>query len=272
MSKTLCITLCGTAIWLAAIMTGRAQVYSSGTNNITTAVTGSIELDGGVLNIDAGGIVTGSGVGIQVDGGILNVYGNVTGGSGTFADGITILGGTVNLYNGGSITGGEDSGYVEGIIMTSGTLNMYGGSIASGNGTYAIGIDSSGGQINMGGGTISGGTGTYAYGISLVQAGLNLQGGTITSGSGLYNTDLSVNAGGGNRNSTADIFGIHFNEPLGPLTIGSGTLTGTLNNGTALDLTYSQFPASQIILAPEPSTVALAGLGAVALWLRRRSK
>jgi hypothetical protein len=263
--------LCSAAMWVAGAVSGRADIsYSSGTNDITTAVTSTVDLYGGVLNVDLGGSVTGGtqtfGFGIEVYGGTLNIYGNVMGGSGTYAEGINMLSGTVNIYS-GSISGGTSPNYAEGISMTGGMLNIYGGSIGGGNSTYAEGISSSGGQINMYHGSVKAGTGNYAWGIDLVQAGLNLEGGTVTSGSGFYSGDLEVQ-GGGSRTSTADIYGQNFNAPAGPLASGGGILTGTLEDGTTLDLRYSQSPVSQIVLqvVPEPSVPMLgilAGAGAI---------
>lgn len=275
MIRKLFTILCGAAIWPGAAEPAWADfVYSSGVNNITAAVSGTVDLEGGVLNIDVGGSVTGSsetdGFGINVTDGTLNIYGDVTGGSGTFAEGVSMSGGTVNIYS-GSVMGGTSPNYVEGISLVAGTLNIYGGSVASGNGTYAEGINAVSGQVNMYHGTVQGGAGTFTYGIQVTQGTLNLEGGTVTAGgAGFYDTDLDVEEGGGNRTSTADIYGQNFNAPLGPLGNDSGTVTGRLEDGTALNLTYSQFPGSQIFLVPEPSGVALAGLSFVVLWLWRR--
>jgi hypothetical protein len=279
--KTISFSLvCGAAVWIAAAGSGRADIsYSSGVNDITTAVTGTVELYGGVLNVDAGASVTGSsqtfGYGVVVHGGTLNIYGNVMGGSGTYAEGINLLAGTVNIYS-GSISGGTSTNCAEGISITGGTLNIYGGNIAGGTGTYAEGLNSSGGQINMYHGSVNGGTGAYAWGIQLTQAGLNLAGGTVTGGSGFYTWDLAVEAGSGNSTSTANIYGQNFNAAAGPLASGGGLLTGSLADGTTLDLMYSQSSVSQIVLqvVPEPSVSTLGVLGAVAAisGLGRRRK
>ena len=269
--KTISFSLVwGAAVWIAAAGSGRADIsYSSGTNDITTAVTGTVELYGGVLNVDMGGSVTGSsqtfGFGIEVYGGTLNIYGNVMGGSGTYAEGINLLAGTVNIYS-GSISGGTSTDWADGIGISGGTLNIYGGNIAGGFGTYAEGLNSSGGQINMYHGSVEGGRGAYAWGIDLTQGGLNLAGGTVRGGSGYYIWDLAVEAGGGNRTSTANIYGQNFNAGAGSLAGDGGILTGALEDGTALDLMYSQSQGSQIVLqvAPEPSVPMLGVLGAVA--------
>src|SRR5262249_457359 len=104
-----------------------------------------------------------------------------------------------------------------------------------------------------------------AWGIDLTQGGLNLSGGTVTGGSGFYTWDLAVEPGGGNRTSTANIYGQNFNAAAGPLAGGGGILTGSLEDGTALDLMYSQSTVSQIVLqvVPEPSVPTLGVLAAL---------
>lgn len=307
MNKKLTI-LCGTALWLAATGSGHADtVYSSGVNDITTAVSGIIDLEGGVLNIDVGGSVTGSatdpnGEAIDVTDGTLNIYGDVAGASsGTFAPGIQMSGGTVNIYS-GSVAGGTsvNSIYTFGIQAQGGTLNIFGGNISGGAGTYGEGIDTETAQVNMSGGTVQGGTGiygegidadttqvnissgiiqagtgTFEFGIELTESELNLQGGTVTGGSnGPFNEDLDAESGSDNVPSTANIYGQNYSAPLGPLAGNFGNVTGTLADGTALNLNYRQFPDSEIVLlpVPEPSSIALAGLGVAALFLGRRQK
>jgi hypothetical protein len=71
-------------------------------------------------------------------------------------------------------------------------------------------------------------------------------------------------------NSHITIYGTCFNYPYGPLTDVSGTLTGTLHNGQAINCYFRTYDNGSIILAPEPATIALLGLGGLALLKRRK--
>jgi hypothetical protein len=65
------------------------------------------------------------------------------------------------------------------------------------------------------------------------------------------------------------IHGSNFNYPIGPITDLSGTLTGTLLDGSVINSTFYRItgntPTGSIILIPEPATLLLLGLGTVFL-------
>jgi hypothetical protein len=70
------------------------------------------------------------------------------------------------------------------------------------------------------------------------------------------------------------IYGSGFNYGSGALTDHTGTLTGTLENGTQFRMTFTGGHNIYLVTTPEPSTLALAGLGVLSLaaysWQRMR--
>ena len=68
------------------------------------------------------------------------------------------------------------------------------------------------------------------------------------------------------------IYGDNFNYGIGPITTNSGVLTGTLANGIAINSNFYINDTASIILAPEPATLLLLGLGAVMLRGKRGAK
>ena len=68
------------------------------------------------------------------------------------------------------------------------------------------------------------------------------------------------------------IVGSSFNFPLGPLSGTSGSLTGTLLDGSALDVTFGRATTASITLVPEPSTALLLASGLVAMAVGRRRR
>jgi hypothetical protein len=63
--------------------------------------------------------------------------------------------------------------------------------------------------------------------------------------------------------STITLIGSGFNYPLGPITDVEGTITGFLKDGSPIDWNFRRDSAANIVLVPEPSAIALCGLG----WL-----
>jgi hypothetical protein len=70
-------------------------------------------------------------------------------------------------------------------------------------------------------------------------------------------------------NSHITIHGTGFNYPYGPLTDKSGTLTGTLHNGQAINCYFHTYDNGSIVLVPEPATIVLLGIGGFFLKRKR---
>ena len=66
--------------------------------------------------------------------------------------------------------------------------------------------------------------------------------------------------------------GTGFNLPYGPIAATGGILTGTLQDGSPLNLSFSQIHSGQITLvqAPEPGSAAMSALGLFCVALARR--
>jgi hypothetical protein len=232
-----------------------AGVYTGGNYDVITQVYGGIDLEGGAT------------LNAQASGGILGY-------SQQRASAVELNNGQVNVL-GATIAGGTYAGsWAYGIEQNSGTLNVYSGSILGGQGTWADAISMSGGTLNLYGGTVKGGSGALTGSGITVNDGstVNIYGGSIEAGSvhAPGSADgLTINAG--IHPSTVNIYGSGFNYPLGPLVPNGGTLTGTLADGTPLNLTFSQYSGA-IVLVPEPEPVLLLGCAAALSCLRRRMK
>ena len=141
------------------------------------------------------------------------------------------------------------------------TVDMLGGSIQSFH-TYDSSI------ANMHDGEIGWGI------LSLNSSTVNLYAGTInleslfvidSSTLNIYGGDLLVgNSPGFSESSTVNIYGYNFNR-------GINELTGFLSDGSAFafkELPYDEYSHMNLIIIPEPATVFLLALGALALKKR----
>jgi hypothetical protein len=203
------------------------------------------------------------------------------------AGGVTALslgsGGLVNV-SGGSVTGGNiqpgAAGIAAGVYQSGGQFNLNSGTITGGNinGSGIIyAVELGGGRFTMNGGQVSPGGGGIA--IQVNTSGLaEIFGGTISSGSPFF---AAISGGGGRANifggnidgplradspgSLIMVAGTSFNFPFGPISATSGTLTGTLLDGTPINAEFHRGNSAQIVLVPEPASglmlVALAGGG-----------
>ena len=217
------------------------------------------------ISIYGGTIAGGSGYGILADNSNLNINGgNIKGGSGDYSMGIVTGNSTTNIH-GGNITGGSGK-WSYGIATYNSTMNIYGGNITGGSGgqwDYGAKI-SIGSVVNIYGGGISGGLiGIEADRSSVV----NWYGGNISAGTEKWATGIVAF-----EDSRINIFGSDFNYGFGSISNTSGILTGTLSDGTAINIKFEQDYAGQIILStiPEPASIAILTLGGLAILKRRK--
>lgn len=272
--------LCGAAAAETTISTTVAPTITVG-NGDTVSVVGGGSVTAGTVSGGAGS----NAINVSA-GGVLNVFGgSISGGSvttGGSAVGISQSGGQVNI-SGGSITGGSvaGGGFVYGLYMTGGTATITGGNLHGGHaditGGGAGAIRAVGGSLTIRGGTIQGGDsvtdGSGAYAIYGSGATISLYGGTVLAGTNSSAKGFYVNHG------ALNIYGSGFNYAYGSMAAGTGTLTGTLSDGSALNTTYellssgSYNGAINLIYSPvpEPSSAALLALGGIALLTRRRT-
>jgi len=186
-------------------------------------------------------------------------------------------GGTVDgiLESGGHtyISGGT----VENVLWNQGFSNVSGGTVE--------GIYNNGGMVNISGGAITP-YGNYDIPVICNNGGtVIISGGTFT-GAPASNRDIWANGG------TVYILGTDFNYGYGRISSPSGTLTGTLADGSLLDLSFAYANGGiaadgDIVLlppgaippnstVPEPSTLVVWSLlgasGAAIGWWRRKRK
>ena len=196
---------------------------------------------------------------------------------------------TVNIVPGGRVGSASIPGDVQAVDHS--LLNISGGIVQGGSLTfteYAV--------LNMTGGTLTGSLFFLGDAVSFVSGGDFLWPAYVESGTqlnvagGVFHSDLQVQnfaqlfISGGSLNgviraldfSATTIVGSGFNFPLGDLSAASGVLTGTLADGTPLDVNFSRASRARITLTliPEPSTALLlaGGLFALALSPSRKSR
>lgn len=261
----------------------------SGLANVSGGTIGDLVTFGGTLNLSGTGIIgtnvqatSGSTInmsGGQIDnelflqsGSVLNMTGGVIG-EAELGFGVEVNDGSVVNLSGGSIGQISD-------IEIGGILNMTGGTMQRGIDVFGV-ANVSGGDVLKWGDVESGGIlnfsgGTLGFGFDVKSGGtINISGGVIDG------TDFDVDSTG-----TVNLTGTAFF--LDGIAIGSGTvadrdaiLTGTLLDGSAISLDLASANASgvgyfhtdstlTVSVIPEPGSLALLGLGGLALLRRRR--
>jgi hypothetical protein len=169
------------------------------------------------------------------------------------------------------------------------TLDVTGGSIGYGGGSL-IAYDSSivnvsGGSVGFGSGSldafnsstvnVSGGTVAYVGTVNAHNSSvINLSGGQVAyvGTVNAYNTS-KINISGGSvanlgnlsahDSGIISIFGSGFNLPYGPLTQTTGTLTGTLEDGSAFNVQFVMSSHGEIVLSQPAPTVTVTVAGGV---------
>jgi uncharacterized repeat protein (TIGR01451 family) len=199
---------------------------------ISTTISDDVQVTGSAnVNIVSGGLITGnltaynssavtlaggqvSGTVTANDSSMLSVLTGSYIGNGLVANGSC----TVNI-SGGSIPNPNGSG----LVVNDGAVNISGGTIAGMIAAVAV----SGGTANISGGSLSG----SSDGVLVTGGAVSVTGGSIAGGS----RDLFV-AGG-----TVNVFGCG-------LQLSGGTLSGTLEDGTAISMTATVNSPGQVLL------------------------
>jgi hypothetical protein len=219
------------------------------------------------------------------------------------SDAISAYDSIVNMF-GGTISGGDDNlngGFGgQGINALNSTVNISGGILNGGakdyangggfggNGLYALDsyLNISGGTLNGGINTDTSGFGGFAFkmfgtSIADVTGGLfnHGTGGALTQGSiGMSGTSV-LNLSGGSLSHRIQMTGDSILNVFGTGLFYDATsfgshITGTLADGTSIDTQVYMFSSGQVnihnVAVPEPSIIALFGLGLVGLGFARR--
>jgi hypothetical protein len=240
-------------------------IYSSGVNTISNSVVSSfppvvIAQGTATVNVTATGSIVGNGSG--TDQPAFLATGSAI---------VNLLGGSVAAQGSGGF-GSQPRAGIQ--LQESATLTIFSGTIL-GDGS-GINLDRAGilaggnSQVFMYGGSVTGdGSGQTSndFGILALDSSLiSISGGSIavTPFGGLAQHVAARNT------SQIDIFGGGFNFPFGAISSLSGVLTGHLNDGSSINWAFARDPSATINLVPEPSTLALAAIGAIALLAARR--
>jgi len=262
------------------------------TNTITSPINDQVQVSNNTIVIfDAGGDVTASSslggfltaslaaVSVFDTSRVIDNGANLTGSMSTggcnvnSASGLSAADTSVVSISGGSLTGFISSGGGFGCAAsnTASGLSAQGGSMVSVSGGTFSGSISSGGfldnfasglsawddaRVSVSGGTFmgivsSGGGGLLrAQGLSAAGNSLvSVSGGSFTGSGATSNLGLLVL-----DNAQVTLFGLNFNLPAGPISASTGQITGTLQSGESIDVSFFQSRSGQIILSLPPDT------------------
>jgi hypothetical protein len=226
-------------------------IYGDGYGIYTDGST--VNVSGGTMSTSAGGyhgwgITAVNNSAVTISGGTMTTNGIYGDGYGIYTDGstVTISGGTMSTsaggYNGWGVYATDNS-----------TVYILGGTVS----TFNTWVRSRGVYVENSTAYISGGTisawGSYADAIYANNNGrVDISGGSFSSqrASPWWGSSCDITA---SNNSVINIYGTGFNYGFGPISDTSGTLTGTLADGTSINLTFLRTQGGEIVLASEPS-------------------
>ncbi|MEM9348055.1 MAG: PEP-CTERM sorting domain-containing protein [Planctomycetota bacterium] len=209
--------------------------------------------------------------------------------------------GTLRVISGDVIGGDAGTGFAaragEGIFATFTDVTIEGGTVTGGNGADsgfgsslqgAAAFSLSSGSFQISGGSFSAGTTTGGFGplavVAINQSNGSISGGTFNGDAdanvlnltGSFDPDADVQAmisiSGGTFPAGGDwtILGnIVVNVFGSDLDITDNNLTGTLADGTPLDVELNLSSGGTVNLVPEPTSLALLGLGGLLVARRR---
>ena len=176
----------------AGTLNGTSKAYVGG---VISAPTGTVTINGGIINASktAGAVVNGGA--IHVDGGTVHINGGtVNGGAATSGGAIYVNKGTVTIGNNANstLTATVNGSSVNTTSGKGGAIHVAGGKVTMGvKGAIAGGTAwrggcvnvAAGGEFNMNGGTISGGKSTNQGGQVFLGGTFNMTAGTVTGNS-----------------------------------------------------------------------------------------
>lgn len=307
---TLAVTPVALAVIITAPAQGTTNFDTPGDFDVTTALDDVVISNGADVTFLPTGSATGPattdafaspGVELQENSGLTVAGGSIVGspriGLGGFAGygigGFAATGSTL-LISSGSVTGGAG---IDDTVASNDAIRLSGADITITGGTIAGGVNPTnpnGGQaLNISNGTldISGGDfiGQNTTTLNLFQVSGTISGGSFTTlaqtqilALGSFDTPATLDITGGDwelgslisvgEGTTLNLFGTGFQTEL--TDIGNGllrdVLTGTLDDGSPIEFVLNPNSTGTINLIPEPTSLALLGMGGVAVLTRRR--
>ena len=277
---------------------------SSPQGDVSVSNATTVDFQGGssATGLDAGtpgSAVSASGAStVRVNGGTLLGGTDTDGGGGFGGHGINANDSSV-VINSGSLTGGNKTGSGfggYGISANNTDITITGGTLLGGNnagsGFGGMGIVAFSSTLDISGGSISGGQGAQVAGfaMNLFDSFGTISGGSFMVGSAgipstlvqASNTDLDIIGGVFETGRLWNLFGGSVFNVFGTGLVltgtTSGTLTGSLQDGSSIDVNYSLSDGSVINIhsqseaIPEPGMLVLFGLGLASLGYTRRRR
>jgi hypothetical protein len=195
-------------------------------------------------NMSTGGcnISSASGLSATDTSEVLISEGNLTGfiSSGGGFDGCTARNTASGLSAWGSSTVSVSGGTFTGSISSGGFIDNFASGLSAGdNARVSVSGGTFLGIVSSGSGGLLRAQGLSAAGNSVV----SVSGGSFTASGTPSDLGLLVL-----ENAQVTLFGYGFNFPLGPIADSTGTITGTLESGESINLSFSQSRSGQIVL------------------------
>ncbi|MGC4031939.1 MAG: PEP-CTERM sorting domain-containing protein [Tepidisphaeraceae bacterium] len=185
--------------------------------------------------------------------------------------------GTLNLMSGGTIDLGGTSNFTRGTGTGSATFNFTGGTLKN-VASFAIPVTQQGGTFTAGSSTSAIGTTALTAGYTLGSAGtlqvdLAGSGGVAGTDFDYYNVTGTASINGYVALLTASGFTPTIGQTFNILTASTIDITGATAGGWGLSvISGGNGQILQATYVPEPASLAIVGLGAVAALARRRSR
>ena len=211
----------GGSFTLADAVTLTANIFAGSTATACVNQTGTAS--GTIVGNSRGGTSANNGHGInKTSSGTLSLTGNMTGGTASVQQGLSISAGTVNFT--GNITGGSSGSggapFSAAVAISGGTLNVLSGTATGGTSGGVSGLYVSGGTVNFTGNSTGSSTSGLTTSPGITQSGT----GTVT---------LNGNATGGAATSGGGGAGIVNSSALGTVIINGNAIGGPVLPGAS---------------------------------------